>query len=60
MGADDSGSSGSLADDVYTVNVFDYYGRTVCSYMKDNAGKVHSATAGSYVDADDFSKNSLL
>ena len=59
VGADDSGSSGSLADDVYTVNVFDYYGRTVCSYMKDSSGKVYSATAGSYVDSDDFSDNSL-
>ena len=52
-------NSGKFEDDIITVNVYDYYGRTICSYTKDGLGNVIGATAGSYVESNDFSNNSI-
>ena len=47
-------NSGKFEDDIITVNVYDYYGRTICSYTKDGLGNVIGATAGSYVESNNF------
>jgi len=53
------GASTNDTDDIISVSLYDSYGRTITGYTQDVNETIYGATAGSYVNSEDFSNNRI-